>query len=200
MAKQDVYLLLSAEAGWFNPIRHWFENGCVPVIAPFPTTTVGANKEPAFLTDITRLSFEQKAALADALYNRHSDHPQMNATLARELVRKGVPILARWVKDVVGDERFVTPDSRQWAFEFNQFSDVPSIDIQISPLAAWTLIAQIQVASRHPGNNGAGAELIRSWASELEARMNLSPFMKEFLAKGWDRDQDIKVEAEDDCP
>ena len=194
MAKEDVYLILSSEAGWFNSIRHWFEDGHVPTVAPFPTATAGKNKEPAFVIDAERLSFEQKAALADALYARHSTHPEMNASLAHKLVEKGVPILARWVADVIGDENFTTPESRQWAFEFNQFSDAPSIDIQLSPLAAWTLIAQLQLASRHPHNNGSGAETMRQWADELEGRMDLSPFMREFLAKGWNPDLDIVVE------
>ncbi len=194
MAKEDVYIILSPEAGWFNSIRHWFDGGYVPAVAPFPTATSGKNKEPAFVIDATRLSFQQKAALADALYARHSNHPQMNATLAHQLVEKGVPILASWVADVVGDETFTTPESRQWAFEFNQLSDVPSIDIKLSPLAAWTLIAQLQLASRHPHNNGSGAETMRQWAAELQSRMDLSLFMKEFLAKGWNPDLDIVVE------
>ncbi len=81
---------------------------------------------------------------------------------------------------------------QQLAEEFKNLSNEPSIDIEISPLAAWMLISQLQLALTHPENDGEIAAQTRAIAQALQSRLELSPTMENLLARGWHRDYDAE--------
>ncbi len=88
---------------------------------------------------------------------------------------------------------------QQFIEEFKNLSNEPPIEIKISPLAAYLLIAQIQLAARHPENTGTGANQARDIAVNLQSRLNLSPAMEAIIHRGWLSEYDaIPCESADD--
>ncbi len=81
----------------------------------------------------------------------------------------------------------------QFAREFSALSNEPEIDIKISPLAAWCLISQIQLAVRHPANNGITAKHAKDIAVALQSRVTLSKSMQDVMALGWHKEYDASI-------
>jgi hypothetical protein len=79
----------------------------------------------------------------------------------------------------------------QFAEEFAKISNIPSIDLKISPLAAWCLITQIQLAARHPQNTGIMSEHARDIANSLVSRLSLSKTLSNVIEKGWHKEYDV---------
>lgn len=190
--KSEIYLVLRPYAGSFNSIRHYFSEDRIPVITPYPLVTV--NDEPCFVIDNLRLSEPQKHALAVMLLDKYGGHPDMNVIeQAIAQVEAGLPISKKWRLRIEGDPEFATPEAQDFAYELNQLSNEPNIQLAISPFAAWHLIAQLQVAARHPANNGESARIIQSWARLLQSALPLSDLSYEFLERGWNPDFDRAV-------
>lgn len=78
------------------------------------------------------------------------------------------------------------------AEELKNLGNKPTIDIKISPLAAWCLIAQIQLASRHPANNGITGQHAKDIALALQSRIEMSEAFQQFTDKGWHQEYDAK--------
>lgn len=184
---KDIYLILTLDAGPYHPIRHLFPGDRIPVTAPFPIVLAGDNQQtPCFLIDAKRLTPVQRTALTLMLLEKYKDDPEMNPKRARAEIDRGLPISQKWRLRIEGDEDFASEEAQQWAFEFNQLSNEPSIDVRISPLAAWCLIVQLQTAARHPANTGSTAVQARYVADQIQSRMEISDTMRQFLDKGWD--------------
>ncbi len=81
----------------------------------------------------------------------------------------------------------------QFALEFTTLSNEPEIDIKISPLSAWCLIAQLQLALRHPENTGLVAQHARDVATALQSRIPLSEGMRSIMDMGWSKEYDATV-------
>lgn len=79
------------------------------------------------------------------------------------------------------------------AQELKNLGNEPTIDIRISPLAAWCLIAQIQLALRHPANNGTTGQHAKDIALALQSRIGMSEAMQQFTNKGWNKEYDAKL-------
>jgi len=62
----------------------------------------------------------------------------------------------------------------------------------LDPAGAWMLLANLQLALRHPGNNGASASWAREFASNIESRLCAGrPAMSEVARRGWLPKHDI---------
>ncbi len=72
--------------------------------------------------------------------------------------------------------------------------DVP-VNIQTDGMTAFMLIAQLQLALRHPGNDGESAEKIRDLAIDLQNQLILrSSELKPILDKGWHPEFDLDID------
>lgn len=52
---------------------------------------------------------------------------------------------------------------------------------------AWALLAQLQLALRHPNNTGQVAELAEAFARSLQERLGLTGALAAVAEQGWDR-------------
>jgi hypothetical protein len=61
------------------------------------------------------------------------------------------------------------------------------LPIMLSPIKAMTIVSQIQLALRHPDNQGPGAALARHIALEITNDLTeVHPDFEKLLAMGWD--------------
>ena len=189
---KEIYLVLAPDAGPYNAIRHLFPGSRIPIKAPFPTVSAGEEKTPYYQIDSLRLSEIQFDAICEMVTQKY---PGADAHEIIEEINSGLPISQQWRLRIEGDKTLFSSSSEaeQWAFEFSQLSNVPSIDIRISPLAGWCLVCQIQLASRHPENIGVTAAEARQIADAIAQRLPLSDVGRAFLNKGWDPSLDIEV-------
>jgi hypothetical protein len=82
-------------------IRGLFEHNRIPVLAPIPTALV--DSQPCYEIDINRLSDAQIYALAEHVYQKYKDNPDMpNLDTAIAAVREGLPIGKLWTSGVGG--------------------------------------------------------------------------------------------------
>ena len=85
------------------------------------------------------------------------------------------------------------PLLQQFMIEMYALSNEPSIEIQISPLAAFALLAQLQLAFRHPENDGMTRIHAEEVARELQARVCIpGTALFEVAERGWHREFDQK--------
>lgn len=65
------------------------------------------------------------------------------------------------------------------------------IVVELSPTLANLLVAELQLALRHPQNNGVTADLIETFARSLSEKLyELRPELREVLELGWDPEYD----------
>lgn len=69
------------------------------------------------------------------------------------------------------------------------------LEFGTTPARAFILIAQLQLALRHPGNTGSSAALARDFAENLtKAVCHFIPEAKALIEQGWDSAYDINRE------
>ena len=84
---------------------------------------------------------------------------------------------------------------KKLALAFKQLEDAEPILLQITPDGAFMLLAQLQLALRHPANRGEAAEVIKHFAVELQQRIvERVPETQSVLDAGWHPECDQKVE------
>jgi hypothetical protein len=67
------------------------------------------------------------------------------------------------------------------------------ITLKVDFEVAFSLVAQLQVALRHPGNNGAQAIKMRLFVEALINRIAFTPTIRRVLEAGWKREHDVFV-------
>jgi len=60
------------------------------------------------------------------------------------------------------------------------------IELTMSPIEAWIIFSQLQLALRHPGNNGEGREIAVDFARKLQAIVAVTPALRTVAEMGWD--------------
>ena len=86
-------------------------------------------------------------------------------------------------------------DIQQISEVFHKLEDAEPIPIIIDASAAFLLICQLQLALRHPGNNGDGSAIIRQIATVLEGALGERvPEAVTQLEKGWHPEFDVEAE------
>lgn len=88
------------------------------------------------------------------------------------------------------DEKIIT----QLSQEIEELAKKPNISLDISPLAAWSLILQIQLAGRHPANQNWMFDRVKQFVHQMESALQLSDWLKEYISKGWNPELDVPVE------
>jgi hypothetical protein len=79
----------------------------------------------------------------------------------------------------------------QFVAEFAALTDRTEVlSLQISPLDAWILLSQIQLALRHPQNTGPSAGRARRIASELQGLVATSGALAIVARRGWHKEFD----------
>ncbi len=69
---------------------------------------------------------------------------------------------------------------------FERLADAPDIPLVIGADAAFLLLAQLQLALRHPANRGESAEVVRGFAVELQRYIaQYIPDLIDLIEKGW---------------
>lgn len=80
--------------------------------------------------------------------------------------------------------------------EWEQLKDAPAHPVHIPPLAAFALIAQLQLAFRHPSNHGWPRRQAEQIARELQTLFNPESAVAQVLERGWHQEFDGKFPAE----
>lgn len=71
------------------------------------------------------------------------------------------------------------------------YADGASVDVNFSAATAFLLIAQLQLALRHPNNTGLGAEKARQLIAALASVACTTPATQELLRRGFDPAYDV---------
>lgn len=71
--------------------------------------------------------------------------------------------------------------------EFRVLLEAPDLHLVISPVDAWILLSQLQLALRHPENQGPSAEIARKIARFLQESMQLTGTLAEVAELGWQK-------------
>ncbi len=75
--------------------------------------------------------------------------------------------------------------------ELEELQSLPPISLDIDGAVAFTLLAQLQLALRHPANDRAAAAIARTVAQEIEHCLApTGPALAELIRRGWDPDHD----------
>lgn len=75
----------------------------------------------------------------------------------------------------------------------------PDIMLQLTPGEAWCLLAQLQLACRHPDNNGPSRKVAEEIARYLQTAVATTPALAELAARGWDPTYDTPTAAPSAC-
>ncbi len=70
-------------------------------------------------------------------------------------------------------------------------NELKVIKIEITPLEAWVIMCQLQLALRHPRNIGPTAVIAREIAKEIQEKVAITPALQEIAEKGWKREFDM---------
>jgi hypothetical protein len=74
-------------------------------------------------------------------------------------------------------------------------ADPHPVPLTLAPLDAWILLTQLQLALRHPGNQGQAAARTRAIAAQLEAAVASAEPLRTLAAQGWDPAYDVSWEG-----
>lgn len=74
--------------------------------------------------------------------------------------------------------------------EAGLLAELPVLELEVTPLQAWLLLSQLQLALRHPANAGVGADFARALAQVLIEYCAPTPALQEMARRGWDPNYD----------
>lgn len=78
--------------------------------------------------------------------------------------------------------------------DYKQLSNEATIALSISPLMAWHVICQLQLALRYPENTGINNEETRHFVETLSEEIPLKGSLKELFEMGWNPQHDLVIE------
>lgn len=79
---------------------------------------------------------------------------------------------------------------KRLAAELGQLQSAGSLNLEVSPIDGFALVACLQLAWRHPRLSLSQRTLIESFAHQLQGMFARSPVVAQMLEMGWDRSQD----------
>ncbi len=82
----------------------------------------------------------------------------------------------------------IQPDLLEQDFiqEFAALEDQPPLRLEIDRVTAWVVLAQLQLALRHPENMGPSAEIARAIAQQLQSLVASRGALAVVARCGWD--------------
>lgn len=108
-----IWLVLNPEAELYNYIHDLFEGDRLPVSTPHPCVVIQG--EPCFVLDSQQLTDAQIAGLAEPLYQKYKDDPEMSRQRARLEVLHGMPISQECCRTIIiddmGDTKQLSPSA-----------------------------------------------------------------------------------------
>jgi hypothetical protein len=75
--------------------------------------------------------------------------------------------------------------------EMRQLDTRAGVILELGTVQALLLIAQLQLALRHPANRGPGAAFALNMTREIEAHLGKTPGLRWLIARGWDPSYDV---------
>lgn len=75
--------------------------------------------------------------------------------------------------------------------EMQQLDRRPGVILEMNAAEALLLIGQLQLALRHPLNQGPGAAFVRDITRRIETHLGTTPGMRWLIARGWDPSYDV---------
>lgn len=99
------------------------------------------------------------------------------------------------MSDMNGDDPMNRQLERQFKDDFIRLGEAPDVFIQLTATAAWCLLGQLQLACRHPRNNGASRQVAEDVAHEIQDRLATTPALRRVAEMGWDPQYDVEVEG-----
>lgn len=79
---------------------------------------------------------------------------------------------------------------RDFSADFRALRERPDLRIELRATAAWVVMAQLQLALRHPDNVGEGAAIARRFAHELQRAVANTPALRIVAEQGWEPEED----------
>jgi len=71
---------------------------------------------------------------------------------------------------------------------------LPPIQVVITAPEAFAILAQLQLASRHPANTGATATIARRFARALQQAIAITPTLRTLAEAGWNPACDVPTD------
>lgn len=75
--------------------------------------------------------------------------------------------------------------------EMQQLDTQPGVILEMGAAEALILLSQLQLALRHPANQGPGAAFVRDMTTRIEAHLGATPGLRWLIARGWDPSYDV---------
>ena len=80
--------------------------------------------------------------------------------------------------------------------EFRTFnSNHPGLTLYLTPVEAWYLMSQLQLACRHPKNNGGSRRYAESLALTLQLEIARTPALATVASRGWNPLYDVTTSS-----
>lgn len=176
----------------FDSIKPLFPDG-FPILAPFPSLS-DDDGSVAYHLDPRRLTIAQMNALVRLLTSQgRGDEDEVR----EHLVVHGMGILDRWRFRIVNDNLFDdNEEARRFAGEFKALEKAPPIHLQLTPCEAFVLAAQLQLALRHPANQGASRQIVERFIRTVQGKIcTPGGALRQVMERGWHREFDVKREV-----
>lgn len=77
--------------------------------------------------------------------------------------------------------------------DYNSLKNQPVLKLEINLQEAWGVMAQLQLALRHPMNQGASAEIGKSFALLLQEKVSITPVLEQVAEAGWNKEYDSYI-------
>jgi len=88
----------------------------------------------------------------------------------------------------------ITPDLETFIRDYKALAKKRPILIHLTCQQAWDIMSQLQLAFRHPKNDGGSRSVAEAFARDLEACATPTPMLKEIARRGWLREYDVPQE------
>jgi hypothetical protein len=83
---------------------------------------------------------------------------------------------------------------KKFVDEFRTLSSThPGLILYITPLEAWYLLAQLQLALRHPKNNGKSYRYAKNLALAIQFEIARTPALNAVASRGWNSLYDAHI-------
>lgn len=86
------------------------------------------------------------------------------------------------------------PLFNQFRQDFLALEHHPGVHLELTAIEAWMLLGQIQIACRHPENNGISRATVEKLARQIQAGLAVTPALAAVAERGWDPAYDEEIE------
>lgn len=173
----------------FDSIKILFPDG-FPILAPFPSLS-DDDGSVAYHVDPRRLTIAQLNALVQLLVSQGRGE---ESEVREYLAVHGMAIFDCWRSRIINDNLFDdSEEARQFAGEFTALEKAPPILFELTPCEAFALTAQLQLALRHPANQGVSRQIVEQFIRTVQSQIcTPGGALWRVMERGWHREFDVK--------